>query len=152
MLPSAAVASYYREGWAGVRPPLIPIAIALLLGTALSFRRPKNPDFFMREGLVVVGITWLSLSFLGSLPFVISRSIPSMVDAFFEAASGFTTTGASVLSAPQELLHSQLFWRSFTHLIGGMGILVFALAVMPRIKSDDVFIMKAEVPGAVFGK
>ncbi len=152
MFPSVVVALYYREGWAGVWPFLIPIAIALLLGTALSIRRPKKPDFFMREGLVVVGITWLSLSFLGSLPFVISRSIPSMVDAFFEAASGFTTTGASVLSAPQELLHSQLFWRSFTHLIGGMGILVFALAVMPRIQSDDVFIMKAEVPGPVFGK
>ncbi len=75
-----------------------------------------------------------------------------MVDAFLGAASGFATTGASVLSAPQELLHSQLFWRSFTHLIGGMGILVFALAVMPRIQSDDVFIMKAEVPGPVFGK
>ncbi len=83
---------------------------------------------------------------------MISRSIPSVIDAFFEAASGFTTTGASILEAPQALLRSQLFWRSFTHLIGGMGILVFALAVMPRIKSDGVFIMKAEVPGPVFGK
>ena len=152
MVPPIFVALYYGEGWTGVYPFLLPIGICIAASFALSSKRSKNQDFFMREGFVIVGATWILFSFIGCLPFVLSGSIPSIVDAFFEASSGFTTTGASVLSQPELLSHSQLFWRSFTHLIGGMGVLVFVLAIMPRISSDSVFIMKAEVPGPTFGK
>ncbi|NLZ55514.1 MAG: TrkH family potassium uptake protein [Clostridiaceae bacterium] len=128
------------------------ILIAAALGGLLSFRRPRRPDFFMREGFVIVAISWLVLSALGALPFVISGHVPSFVDALFESASGFTTTGASVIVDVEALPYGLLFWRSFTHLIGGMGILVFALAVMPGLDSEGVHIMKAEVPGPTFGK
>ena len=146
MLPSILVALIYGEGWQGVYPFLLPLFLCLSGGWLLSYRKPDKPDFFMREGFVVVGLSWFLISAVGALPFVISGCIPSFLDAFFEASSGFTTTGASVLSQPELLPHSQLFWRSFTHLIGGMGVLVFALAIMPKIESDNVFIMKAEVP------
>ncbi|HHV42147.1 MAG TPA: TrkH family potassium uptake protein [Clostridiaceae bacterium] len=152
MLPSAAIAIIYGEGWQGLYPFLLPVFLCVVVGVSLSAKKPSTPDFFMREGFVVVGLSWLLISAVGALPFVISGSIPSFLDAFFEAVSGFTTTGASILSQPELLSHSQLFWRSFTHLIGGMGVLVFMLAVMPRIESDNVYIMKAEVPGPIFGK
>ncbi|MGI6090743.1 MAG: TrkH family potassium uptake protein [Saccharofermentanales bacterium] len=152
VLPAILVALIYGEGWQGVYPFLLPLFLCLSGGWLLSYRKPDKPDFFMREGFVVVGLSWFLISAVGALPFVISGCIPSFLDAFFEASSGFTTTGASVLSQPELLPHSQLFWRSFTHLIGGMGVLVFALAIMPKIESDNVFIMKAEVPGPIFGK
>lgn len=152
MLPSVAVALIYGEGWRGVWPFLLPMGGAAAAGYLLVRRKPRRPDFFMREGFAVVGLTWVLMSVVGAVPFVISGAIPNFLDAVFEAASGFTTTGASILSHPEALPHAQLFWRSFSHLVGGMGVLVFALAVMPRIKSDDVFIMKAEVPGPIFGK
>lgn len=152
MLPSIIVALLSAEGWQGVYPFLGPMSLCLFTGWLWSAKKPDNPDFFMREGFVVVGFGWILISVLGALPFMISGHIPAFTDAFFEAASGFTTTGASVLAKPELLSNSQLFWRSFSHLIGGMGILVFALAVMPKIESDNVYVMKAEVPGPIFGK
>ncbi|MGI6157192.1 MAG: TrkH family potassium uptake protein [Saccharofermentanales bacterium] len=152
MVPSIFVAVGFGEGWGGVWPFLIPMVLAMLIGTACSYRRPENSDFFMREGFAVVGLTWLLLSLFGAIPFMLSRTIPHWSDAIFESVSGFTTTGASVVPFPEDLPKSILFWRSFSHLIGGMGVLVFALAVMPRIRTDDVFIMQAEVPGPTFGK
>lgn len=152
MIPSIIVALIYREGWQGIYPFLIPMLISVASGFLLTRKRPDNKDFYMREGFVVVALAWLLISLLGALPFIISGFIPALADAFFEAASGFTTTGSSVLGQPELLPNSQLFWRSFTHLIGGMGILVFVLAVMPSIESDNAFVMKAEVPGPIFGK
>lgn len=152
MLPSILVALIYREGWAGVAPFLYSAALSAGLGLLMTFKRPANSDYYMREGFVVVALSWILLSLLGALPFYFSGSIPRFIDCVFETASGFTTTGASILRRVEGLSHALLFWRSFTHFVGGMGVLVFALAVMPKINAEDVFVMKAEVPGPVFGK
>lgn len=152
MVPSLLVAVIYREGWAGLWPFLAAIALAGGFGTLLSFKKPTRREYYAREGFVIVALTWFSMSFFGSLPFLFSGYINSPIDAFFETASGLTTTGASILTDIEALPHSLLWWRSFTHLIGGMGILIFTMAVMPKIESDDVFIMRAEVPGPIFGK
>ena len=152
MLPSLLVSFTYREGWHLVSSFIYSILITGGAGWLLSFRRPEDDQFYAREGLVIAALGWILLSLFGSLPFLFSGAIINPVDAFFETASGFTTTGSSILTDPESLSHSVLFWRSFTHLIGGMGVLVFAMAVMPRIKGEDVHIMRAEVPGPVFGK
>lgn len=152
LLPPVAVALICHEGWKGVLPFLYTIGICLAACIPFQLRRPKQTRFYVREGFVIVALSWILLSLLGGLPFVFSGWIPSLTDAFFETSSGFTTTGASILADPSLLPHSLLFWRSSTHFVGGMGILVFVLAVMPRIKSEDVHIMRAEVPGPTFGK
>lgn len=152
MLLPLTVSFYYRE------PARLKVAFALavliteLLGLSLSVKRPVSNRFCAKEGLVICSLIWVLMSFLGALPLVLSGEMAHIVDAFFEIASGFTTTGASVLPQVETLHHSSLFWRSFTHLIGGMGVLVFALALLPKTDADDVFIMKAEVPGPAFGK
>lgn len=146
------VSLYYREDPLYGLSFLILIVIQLGLGLALSKKKMKNKGFYTTEGFVVVALSWIILSFFGSLPFVISGSIPSLVDGFFEVSSGFTTTGASILTDVEALPKSMLWWRSFTHLVGGMGVLVFALAILPDAESDSVHIMRAEVPGPVFGK
>lgn len=129
------------------------VILALVLTSYLLCRGEVNKrQMYAKEGFVIVSLSWIVLSFFGSLPFVISGDIPSFIDAFFETSSGFTTTGSSILTDVEVLAHSMLFWRSFTHLVGGMGVLVFALAVMPQTGSESVHIMKAEVPGPVFGK
>lgn len=130
-------------------------AVAVLvffIGMSLSTIKISTKGIYAKEGFVIVSLSWVLLSFFGALPFVLSGDIPSLIDAFFETASGFTTTGASILTDVEALSHSTLFWRSFTHLIGGMGVLVFALAVLPKTESESVHIMKAEVPGPTFGK
>ena len=99
-----------------------------------------------------MALCWILWSFFGALPFVFSGQIPNIIDAFFEISSGFTTTGATILNDVSVLSPSLLFWRSFTHLIGGMGVLVFALAIMDNAKNSHLEVMKAEVPGPVFGK
>ncbi len=152
MIPSVIVALLYKEGWAGAFPFLVAMAGMSLVGWALSYRRPDDMTYYMKEGFVIVALTWIVLSLSGAMPFYISGWIPNFHDAFFETASGFSTTGASILSDVEALPHSLLFWRSFTHVIGGMGILVFALAVMPRTDSKEVFVMRAEMPGPTFGK
>ena len=101
---------------------------------------------------MIVALCWILWSFFGGLPFVFAGQIPSLIDAFFEISSGFTTTGATILNDVSILSRSLLFWRSFTHLIGGMGVLVFALAIMDNAKNSHLEVMKAEVPGPVFGK
>lgn len=130
------------------------LTIFLLLGTSylLSKKQPENTRIFAKEGLFIVAFSWLALSFFGALPFVISREIPSFVDAFFEVVSGFTTTGASILSDVEALSYSLLYWRSFTHFVGGMGVLVLALAILPKNNNQSLHIMKAEVPGPTVGK
>ena len=106
-----------------------------------------------KEGMVLVGLSWIIVSLFGCLPFVISKQIPNFVDAFFETVSGFTTTGASILiDIEGDLTHSMLFWRSFTHWIGGMGVLVFILAILPSSDGHNIFILKAESTGPQVGK
>jgi trk system potassium uptake protein TrkH len=152
MVPSVIVALLYREGWAGVTPFLVTICGMVIVGWALSYRRPDDMTYYMKEGFAIVALTWIVLSLTCALPYYISGWIPKFYDAFFETASGFTTTGATILPDIETLPHSLLFWRSFSLMIGGMGILVFALAVMPRTESKEVFVMRAEMPGPTFGK
>lgn len=142
----------YREGSSTLFPFLITMGLLFAAGMLLGREKPVIHKLYTKEGMVITGLSWVVLSFFGALPFFLSGEIPSLVDAFFETASGFTTTGASILTDVEALSRSMLFWRSFTHLIGGMGILVFTMAVLPRLGDDTVHIMKAEVPGPVFGK
>ena len=131
---------------------LIPIAILTLVGFAISFKKPKNRTMYAREGLVIVGLSWIFISLFGALPFVISKEIPNFIDAFFETVSGFTTTGASILKDVEVLSKGMLFWRSFTHWVGGMGILVFIMAILPSSDGDTIHILRAESPGPQVGK
>ncbi len=149
LLPTA-VSLYYND--AGLRPLLISATISMILGYGLRFRKPKNQVIYAREGFAVVSLSWLLMSALGALPFWISQEIPVYIDAFFETVSGFTTTGASILTAVEGMSNGLLFWRSFTHWIGGMGVLVFALAVLPMADNRSIHLMRAEVPGPTAGK
>ncbi len=132
---------------------LITIGIALVLGFALTLIfRTKNRVIYAKEGFVIVALTWLALSAVGCLPFIISGEIPSFFDAFFETVSGFTTTGASVVIDVESMSHGILFWRSFTHWIGGMGVLVFIMAIIPTVTDRSIHILRAEMPGPIVGK
>ena len=135
-----------------VLPFAVTILLTALCGGVLLLIRPKTREIYAREGFSCVGLSWLAMSLLGSLPFVIGGDIPRFVDAFFETVSGFTTTGASILNDIESLSRSGLFWRSFTHWIGGMGVLVFLMAVMPMSGERSMHIMRAEVPGPTVGK
>lgn len=126
---------------------LISVVAAMAVGVLLGYRKPKSYVFYAAEGFVSVSLSWLALSLFGALPFWLSGEFPSFTDALFEAVSGFTTTGASILSQVEGLSHACLIWRSFTHWIGGMGILVFVLAVFPMNGGHLMFLMKAESPG-----
>lgn len=145
MAPSAIVALIYGETaiWAFAET----IVICLLTGMILKMKKPHSQVFFTREGFVSVALSWVALSVMGGLPFVFSGAIKNPVDALFETVSGFTTTGASILSSVEELPRSILFWRSFTHWIGGMGVLVFLLTLIPMSGGFHMNIMKAESPG-----
>lgn len=142
----------YQEDLKSIGSFFISIAILLIIGLVTGIRKPNNPNLYIKEGLIIAALSWIVLSFFGGLPFVFSGEIPSLVDAFFETSSGFTTTGASILTNVEVMSHSMKFWRSFTHLIGGMGVLVFAMALLPSTNPGTVNIMKAEVPGPIFGK
>ncbi len=126
---------------------------ALALGfliTAVS--KPNNRVIYAKEGFAVVALAWVSLSAIGALPFVISGEIPSYIDAFFEIVSGFTTTGASILTDVEKMSHAHLMWRSFSHWVGGMGVLVFVMALLPKVTDHSIHIMRAEMPGPIVGK
>lgn len=129
------------------------IIIALVSGFAMTLiSKPGNKVIYAREGFVIVALAWLSLSAVGALPFFLSGEIPNYLDAFFETVSGFTTTGASILPNVEALSHGMLFWRSFTHWVGGMGVLVFMMAIVPSLSDRSIHILRAEVPGPVVGK
>ena len=149
MLLPLVTALVYGES---VLPFVVTILLTALCGGVLLLIRPKTREIYAREGFSCVGLSWLAMSLLGSLPFVIGGDIPRFVDAFFETVSGFTTTGASILNDIESLSRSGLFWRSFTHWIGGMGVLVFLMAVMPMSGERSMHIMRAEVPGPTVGK
>ena len=141
---------YYRD--AGVLPILevmLPLGVAGYLLTAV---KPKKQTIYAREGFVIVALAWILLSVFGALPFVIQGSIPRFIDALFETVSGFTTTGSTALAEVESMPMSLLMWRSFTHWIGGMGVLVFALAILPAGSAQSMYIMRAEVPGPSVGK
>lgn len=152
MIPSVIVALIYNEGKNNLYSFISVIALLLVLGFSVELVKPQKMSMKAVDGFIIVALSWVLLSFFGGLPFVLSGEIPSVVDAFFETASGFTTTGSSILTNVEALSHSMLFWRSFTHLIGGMGILVFTLAVLPSTGLESVHVMQAEIPGPVFGK
>lgn len=127
---------------------VISAAAAAVVGAALKFFcRSDSKNLYTRDGLAIVALSWIGISLFGALPFVISGSIPSFIDAFFETVSGFTTTGASILTDVEALSHGLLFWRSFTHWVGGMGVLVFIMAVMEKTPERSVNILRAEMPG-----
>ena len=132
---------------------LISAAISLAAGFALTLlSRPKSQVIYAREGFITVALAWIAVSAVGALPFYISREIPSYIDAFFETVSGFTTTGASILANVEVMSRGLLFWRSFTHWVGGMGVLVFVMALVPSVTDRSIHIMRAEMPGPVVGK
>ena len=131
---------------------VICILVCLVFGFALTFKSPKNKTMFAREGFVTVAFSWIALSLFGTIPFILSGYIPSFADAFFETVSGFTTTGASILKDVEALPHSLLLWRSFTHWIGGMGVLVFLVALMPLFGGRNMHFLRAESTGASVSK
>ena len=144
------VALFYGQGDSNafLYTVLLMIPIALIL---IKIKGKKN-EIYAKEGFLTVGLAWIVISFFGALPFVFSGAIPSLVDAFFETSSGFTTTGASILTEIQSLPKGILFWRSFTHWVGGMGFLIFILALMPTFSGNTIHLLKAESPGPTPGK
>ena len=132
---------------------LASIGIALVAGFALTLIfKPGSKVIYAKEGFVIVSLAWLALSAVGALPFYISGEIPSYIDAFFETVSGFTTTGASILTDVESMSKGLLFWRSFTHWIGGMGVLVFIMAILPSVSDRSIHLLRAEAPGPIVGK
>ena len=147
----AVVGLIYHEQ-VSVRAFLISAAAAAGAGGALSLVKPGGSNIFAREGFAIVGLSWIMLSLFGCLPFVISRQIPDFVDAFFETVSGFTTTGSSILTDIEALDNAMLFWRSFTHWVGGMGVLVFGMIIIPLGGKRSMHLLRAESPGPSSGK
>ncbi|MBQ2765683.1 MAG: TrkH family potassium uptake protein [Clostridia bacterium] len=153
MTPALICALIYGEGMQLAF--LIPIVHALAAGTLMSATKPADTAIFAKEGFVSVALSWIIMSLIGALPFIIGGYTDSFIDAFFETVSGFTTTGASILADVEALDHGILFWRSFTHWIGGMGVLVFVMAILPQADTRSVklmHVMRAEVPGPKVGK
>ncbi len=150
LLVPSLVALYYKEesGFAF----LIAAGISLAFGALATIKKPKNRTFYAKDGFVSVALGWIVLSVSGALPFVISKEIPSVFDALFETISGYTTTGATILTDVEVMSKSLLFWRSFTHFIGGMGILVFVLCILPLAGGNNMYLMRAESPGPSVGK
>lgn len=126
--------------------------ICILIGWIMRRKKPANNVFYLKEGCVTTALSWIFLSFFGCLPFVFTGEIPFLPDALFETISGFTTTGASILSDVEALSHCSIIWRSFTHWIGGMGVLVFLLAIIPMSGGSHINLMRAESPGPSVGK
>ena len=142
----------YAEWWCALSFG-ITIAGAMLVGFAMVLLfKPKNMIFFSKEGFITVAICWLAASFVGAVPFVISGEIPNYVDALFEIVSGLTTTGASIVSDVEALSKSILFWRSFSHWVGGMGVIVFVMAITARAPDRSMHILRAEMPGPIVDK
>lgn len=151
LLLPAAVSLYYKEEC--LTAFLITAGIALTVGLILTLTsRPGNHLIYAKDGFVIVTLAWLAMSVIGALPFVISGEMLNYIDAFFETVSGFTTTGASVLTDVEKMSQGLLFWRSSTHWIGGMGVLVFVMAIIPNISDRSIHIIRAEMPGPIVGK
>lgn len=127
-------------------------ALSFAIGCFTTRKKPSNTMFYLKEGCVVTSLSWILISVVGAIPFMLTGEIPNFIDAWFETASGFTTTGASILTDVEAISHTSLMWRSFTHWIGGMGVLVFLLAVIPMSGGSNINLMRAESPGPSVGK
>ena len=145
LLPAAASLVYGE--WTVLGVFLLTAAVSAGIGYVLHTIKPRSKVFYMREGFAATSLCWVFISVMGAVPFVLTGCIPNPVDALFETVSGFTTTGASILPAVEGLPNGILFWRSFTHWIGGMGVLVFLLSLLPLTGGSHVNLMKAESPG-----
>ena len=150
MLP-LIVAVIYGENT--ITPILISAVVPFVLGISLYLAfKTKNHVIYAKEGFAIVALVWILFSVFGAFPFILSGEIPSFVDAFFETVSGFTTPGSSILTDVEAMSKSLLFWRSFTHWVGGMGVLVFVMALIPNISDRSIHLLRAEVPGPIVGK
>ena len=153
MLAPLIVSIIYSEGMIGILSFALPAAVLLMIGIALQFLRPSRAFLYQKEGFALVAFVWVIMGVFGAFPFVINGDIPNYVDAFFEIISGFTTTGASIIDDITVISHSSLFWRSFSHWIGGMGILVFVLIFIPESNDgSSMHLLRAESPGPQVGK
>lgn len=150
MLLPCLVALLYGEKQ-GICFLLLAVA-GFFIGALMTIKKPKSQVFYLKEGCVATSLSWIVLSLFGCLPFYFTGEIPSFTDALFETISGFTTTGASILNDVEALSHCAMFWRSFTHWIGGMGVLVFLLAIIPLSGGSHINLMRAESPGPSVGK
>ncbi len=151
MIPPSIVALIYKEK--AINSFSITMAALVVVGALCLSAKPRSRTIYARDGFVIVSLGWIMLSLFGALPFYVSGEIPNYLDAVFEAVSGFTTTGASILTNVEIMSKSLLFWRSFTHWIGGMGVLVFVMAVLPLAGGGgDLHLMRAESPGPDVGK
>ena len=148
VLPAVTALAYGES----LRPFLLTALLLVAVGLIMGRKKPIRTALYARDGFAVVALAWLLMSAFGALPFVISGDIPFYVDAFFETVSGFTTTGASILTEIEPLHRGILFWRSFTHWVGGMGVLVFVMAILPMTDGHGMHLMRAEVPGPSVGK
>ena len=152
LLIPAVVAIIYKETeqfFAFFITAIAAFAIGLFIGL---ITKTKNRVIYAKDGFIITALAWIVMALVGAVPFVISGDIPSYIDAVFETVSGFTTTGASILTNVEAMSRSMLFWRSFTHWIGGMGVLVFIMAIIPNLTDRSIHIMRAEMPGPVIGK
>lgn len=145
------VALVYREYDSALSFFLMALG-SIVIGSVFSLKKPKNKVIYAREGFAITAVAWIAVSMMGALPFVITGTIPNYIDALFETVSGFTTTGGSILTTVDNIEYSVQFWRTFTHWIGGMGVLVFLLAVIPMADGYSMHLMRAESPGPVVGK
>ncbi len=146
------VSAIYEE-WNCIIAFSITILVSLVIGFAMTLIcKPSNKVIYSREGFVIVSLSWLMLSLIGCVPFLLTREIPGFFDAFFETVSGFTTTGSSILRDVESMSHGLLFWRSFTHWLGGMGVLVLIMAIIPTDSGRAMHILRAEMPGPIVGK
>ena len=139
-------------GDSGFMALTISLLICLFIGVPLTFQTPKNKTMYAKEGFITVALSWMTLSIFGSFPFLISGYIPNFVDALFETVSGFSTTGASILTDVEALPNSLLFWRSFTHWLGGMGVLVFLVSILPLSGGHNLHLIRAESTGPAVSK
>ena len=146
LLLPAATSAIYGE-WAVLGAFLLTAVLCVVFGLLLRLAKPTSKVFYMREGFATTALSWIVISIMGAVPFVMTGCIPDPIDALFETVSGFTTTGASILPAVEGLPRGILLWRSFTHWIGGMGVLVFLLTLLPLTGGSHVNLMKAESPG-----
>ena len=149
MLPLVVALIYHESVWNQYALVAFP---CLCIGIINSLIRPKNYVFYLKEGFFCTGASWVVLSIIGAIPLYLTGEIPHFIDAVFETVSGFTTTGASILVDVEALSHASLFWRSFTHFVGGMGVLVFLLAIIPLAGGSQFNLMRAESPGPSVGK
>ena len=153
MLAPLAISIIYSEGVRHILAFAIPILALLIIGILLQFTKPKRTSLYQKEGFALVATVWIVMTLFGAIPFVISKDIPNYINACFEIMSGFTTTGASIIEDITVISHSALFWRSFSHWIGGMGILVFVLIFIPESKDGSAMhLLRAESPGPQVGK